>query len=491
MNDGNWAQTEVAVEASKIGQRRGAGYLRAALGLGLGIAMVACVAGCHKTAQPNDATVDQNGADPADANMASASGNPPAQVLAQNVQYQGQQQGEDYGPQQAAPIERAGPAQNYNGQGYDDGQLSDQQAQDLYNADLTDAEASEPPPPLPEYDQPPAPDPNYLWTPGYWAWGPGGYYWVPGAWVEAPYAGALWTPGYWGYVGNVYRFHHGFWGLHVGFYGGIDYGFGYVGYGYYGGYWNGGQFFYNTAINRVNVNVIHNVYSHNVVINNRPVGGSITNRVSFNGGRGGIQAQPRPAEVAVLREQRNAPMASQVQAQRQAAQNTQQLYSANHGRPAVAVAATAIGADRTRPAVLPRPAVPAGQPGTRGEVRPGQPQGLATGVHPQAQQQQVRTAPEARPVPQANQVPAQQNRPGVAQPEARPVAPQQQVRQAEPQGRQAPQPRPEAAARPQPQAAARPEAAPHPQPQARPAPAPHAAPAAHPEPPHGDDKQHP
>ena len=138
----------------------------------------------------------------------------------------------------------------------------------------------------------PAPDPNYLWTPGYWAWGPEGYYWVPGCWVEAPYEGALWTPGYWGFYGGFYRFHHGYWGLHIGFYGGVDYGYGYIGHGYYGGYWNGGHFFYNTTITRVNVNVIRNVYVHKVVINNVTVTGRISNRVSFNGGRGGVQARP-------------------------------------------------------------------------------------------------------------------------------------------------------------------------------------------------------
>src|SRR5581483_1452984 len=31
-------------------------------------------------------------------------------------------------------------------------------------------EASEPPPPLPDYEQPPAPGDDYIWTPGYWAY---------------------------------------------------------------------------------------------------------------------------------------------------------------------------------------------------------------------------------------------------------------------------------------------------------------------------------
>ena len=87
------------------------------------------------------------------------------------------------------------------------------------------------PPALPVYEQPLIPGPGYIWTPGYWAWGPEGYYWVPGTWVLAPFAGALWTPGYWGWGEGAYIWHAGYWGPHVGFYGGISYGFGYTGFG--------------------------------------------------------------------------------------------------------------------------------------------------------------------------------------------------------------------------------------------------------------------
>ena len=85
---------------------------------------------------------------------------------------------------------------------------------------------------MPDYDQPPIPAPGYYWTPGYWAWNNYDYYWVPGVWVEPPQPGLLWTPGYWAFVGGVYAFRPGYWGPHVGFYGGIDYGFGYNGAGY-------------------------------------------------------------------------------------------------------------------------------------------------------------------------------------------------------------------------------------------------------------------
>ena len=87
------------------------------------------------------------------------------------------------------------------------------------------------PPVLPVYEQPPCPGDGYIWTPGYWAYGPEGYYWVPGTWVMPPTVGVLWTPGYWGWGNGVYIWHAGYWGPHVGFYGGVNYGYGYLGTG--------------------------------------------------------------------------------------------------------------------------------------------------------------------------------------------------------------------------------------------------------------------
>src|SRR6201997_4575615 len=95
------------------------------------------------------------------------------------------------------------------------------------------------PPALPVYVQPPCPTEGYIWTPGYWAYGAAGYYWVPGVWVAPPRVGVLWTPGYWGFGGGLYAWHPGYWGPHVGFYGGINYGFGYFGAGFAGGVWAG------------------------------------------------------------------------------------------------------------------------------------------------------------------------------------------------------------------------------------------------------------
>ena len=107
------------------------------------------------------------------------------------------------------------------------------------------------PPAIPDYAQPAAPADGYIWTPGYWAWNGYGYVWVQGAWVAPPYVGALWTPGYWGGGPYGYFWNAGYWGPTVGYYGGINYGFGYFGIGFYGGYWGGGHFWYNSAYCRL------------------------------------------------------------------------------------------------------------------------------------------------------------------------------------------------------------------------------------------------
>jgi hypothetical protein len=140
------------------------------------------------------------------------------------------------------------------------------------------------PPPIPYYAQPLAPGYGYIWTPGYWAYGPDGYYWVDGAWVYPPYVDALWTPGYWGWGDDAYFWNPGYWGLNVGYYGGINYGFGYFGTGFYGCYWNGGHLFYNSAYNHIG---FHNgyIYNHPVAgFDGRPGGAAFARN---DGNRGG------------------------------------------------------------------------------------------------------------------------------------------------------------------------------------------------------------
>src|SRR5258705_1982764 len=115
------------------------------------------------------------------------------------------------------------------------------------------------PPPIPIYEQPYAPAAGYIWTPGYWAYDTG-YYWVPGVWILPPRVGFLWTPGYWGYNGGNYFFNEGYWGPTVGFYGGINYGYGYGGHGYYGGRWVRNSFRYNKAVTHVYTSANHHHY---------------------------------------------------------------------------------------------------------------------------------------------------------------------------------------------------------------------------------------
>lgn len=185
------------------------------------------------------------------------------------------------------------------------------------------------PPELPVYEQPIAPGDGYIWTPGYWAYGDDDYYWVPGTWVMAPEVGYLWTPGYWGWFDNGYRFHDGYWGTQVGFYGGINYGYGYGGHGYEGGRWDNGHFYYNQSVSRVNVNINRNVY-------NTRVDESRGNRVSFNGGNGGVQMRATSQEEAAGREHHIAPVAAQTEHVQSARGNPEQRASSNHGKPPIA-----------------------------------------------------------------------------------------------------------------------------------------------------------
>jgi hypothetical protein len=177
------------------------------------------------------------------------------------------------------------------------------------------------PPAIPIYTQPYPPGPGYIWTPGYWAYN-SGYYWVPGVWVLPPRVGFLWTPGYWGYNGSNYFFNEGYWGPTVGFYGGINYGWGYGGHGYYGGRWDGNTFRYNRAVTRVNTTVIHNTYVNKQVIRNT---GS---RASFNGPGGTTAKATAQQEAAAKAEHISATSAQQ--SRLEAAKNNPDLHVANN-----------------------------------------------------------------------------------------------------------------------------------------------------------------
>jgi hypothetical protein len=245
------------------------------------------------------------------------------------------------------------------------------------------------PPAIPVYEQPICPGDGYLWTPGYWYWDDDAedYYWVPGTWVEAPEVGFLWTPGWWGWGGDVFVWHEGFWGPTVGFYGGVNYGFGYFGVGFTGGRWDHDHFFYNRAVVNVNVTEIHNVYEdRTVVVNN-------VNRVSYNGGAGGINARPSPQEEAASRDRHIPPVAVQTQHVQTARGNPQLRASANHGKPPVAATARP-GEFSGRGVVASKDA---GAPYTPRKVSGAQPGGETSGGRPAVHPKDL--PPVARPAP--------------------------------------------------------------------------------------------
>jgi hypothetical protein len=256
------------------------------------------------------------------------------------------------------------------------------------------------PPPLLVYSQPVCPEPGLMWTPGYWGYGADGYYWVPGAWVSAPYEGALWTPGYWGWGGGLYVWHPGYWGQHVGYYGGVDYGFGYMGIGFVGGEWRGRVFAYNSAVMHVGfgggwgnrVYVDRNIVERNTIVNDR--------HVAFSGGPGGISHQPTPQERSFMNERHMGPTGVQAQHIQAAQQNRGAYYNVNHGHPnqvAVGRPLTSSGSNAGRNAYQPNRGVQPGGQGNHGGVNPTNP-----GRENQGQRTQQQERPAAHSKPKAD-----------------------------------------------------------------------------------------
>jgi hypothetical protein len=251
------------------------------------------------------------------------------------------------------------------------------------------AQGAGPPPPLLVERQPPMPAYGYEWTPGYWGWNPVAYdyYWVPGVWVEPPAIGLLWTPPWWGWVGGVYVFTPGYWGATVGFYGGIDYGYGYGGYGYDGGYWRGRTFFYNREVTNfggVHVNAVFN----RAVFINRGAG-----RVSFNGGPGGVRLAASRQQLAAARAAHVGATAAQASHAMAAAGDPGRRAGAfNHGR----LAAAAVGGAGA--ALAAHSALHGHGPLARGPALHGQhgPAQLGAGGRRGARFANIRSGPRAR-----------------------------------------------------------------------------------------------
>ncbi len=317
------------------------------------------------------------------------------------------------------------------------------------------------PPLLPEYVQPPVPEPGYLWTPGYWGFGPEGYYWVPGTWVEPPTVGFLWTPGYWGFNDGAYVFNEGYWGPHVGFYGGVDYGFGYGGTAYSGGRWSGGNFEYNRSVTNVNTTVIRNTYNERV--ENR----GTTNHVSFNGGPNGVRAAATPAELSARQEHHVPATPAQQQHLQQASHNRDLLASVNKGHPAIAATprpgqfngpgvVTARGGAATAPRAEGGTAGDRTRVAERATARPAAPKAeapRAAAPRPKEAAPRAAAAPRAESAPRAEAAPRAQASPrpeAAPRPEARETAPRAAApRPAAPPHESAPRAPPHAAARPE------------------------------------------
>jgi hypothetical protein len=317
------------------------------------------------------------------------------------------------------------------------------------------------PPVIPVYTQPVCPVDGYLWVPGYWAYDDDyGYFWVPGYWAEPPEIGFLWTPGYWGYVNGIYAWNGGYWGPHIGFYGGVNYGCGYFGAGYAGGGWVGGHFRYNTAVTNVNTTIVHNTYIDRTVVNN-----STTNRVSYNGGPGGINARPTPEQESAAHDRHVQATATQMSHQHNASIDRSQFASVNHGRPAnMAVArptayhpvnstaslARATATGRTgnaanhnpAPATTHAPAVHhnATPPVHQNAVAPVHHNPAPPANHPQPQAHPMSRPAPSRPQPQEHAM--SRPAPSRPQPQSRPVSHPQPVHQAPPRPAPAPHPAP-------------------------------------------------
>jgi len=244
------------------------------------------------------------------------------------------------------------------------------------------------PPPLQVYEQPVCPDDGYIWTPGYWAYGDNAYYWVPGEWVQPPEIGVFWTPPYWESNGSAFVFYPGYWGPNVGYYGGINYGYGYGGHGYGGGRWQGGHFSYNTAVNNVRSSSNHNTYVDRTAINNN------ASKVSFNGGKGGVQAKPTAQERQYSNQRHTQPTSVQ---QPQETTHSQALIQQK-------VAPQQEQAQPQHPEHQQEQAQPQHPEHQQDQAQPQHPE-QAQPQHPEHQQEQAQLKQESHPSQQAPQQP--------------------------------------------------------------------------------------
>jgi hypothetical protein len=142
----------------------------------------------------------------------------------------------------------------------------------------------------------------------------------------------------------LYVFHDGYWGAHIGYYGGVNYGFGYGGIGFAGGIWRGGVFSYNTAVMHIGVGGGWggHFYEDRGAVDRGFV--ARDSHVAFSGGPGGIHHDPTPEERVAEHDQHRGPSEVQ-QHHAEAARADKASYAKNNGgHPANAAVAHPLGA---------------------------------------------------------------------------------------------------------------------------------------------------
>ncbi len=228
------------------------------------------------------------------------------------------------------------------------------------------------------------------------------------------------------------RFHAGYWGPHIGFYGGVNYGFGYGGAGYRRRTLGRESF----CVQHRSRQRQHHGGSQHLYEQCRRTITYTVNKVSYNGGAGGVAAAPTSQERMAAQEPHVPPTPMQHQHVQEAVRNPALSAAANGGHPAIAAtprpaafnAPGVVGARGAAPLHAPGAANPAyaahgnatvgGTPprATANAYQPHPPTGNSAATGNPAHPQTTTTAPQAGhapPPPQAHAQPPKPAKPPV------------------------------------------------------------------------------
>ena len=132
-------------------------------------------------------------------------------------------------------------------------------------------------------------------------------------------------------AGGLYGWHGGYWGPHVGFYGGVNYGFGFGGVGFVGGEWRGGVFAYNSAVANFGSVHVTNVYENRT--DRYAKHHCELTTMSASTAKAVLRRVPRAGELQAEHEQHSKPRRNQTQHMNFAARTARNSPSVNHGAP--------------------------------------------------------------------------------------------------------------------------------------------------------------